>query len=182
MKNFLIIALFSIFCFSIVSTTDSCQSTIENFSCEFYILCLENTYHCGADGYPVGYGYKYCNKFTEHMSEFSESGQKWIEGTLVCLKKALLPLIDQNTTTCQLIHNAAFDSHPKCYVSNGFCELFLDPLHILQNVRGLLSVYEIKDMAQPISFKQILQTVGLCGVDVVRKFYDAVAKIIAENN
>lgn len=177
MMKTLLVFVFAFFVYQ-VHSADTCQSTIENFSCEFYKLCLEDKYDCGPDGYPVGYGYKYCSKFVSFLNDFSESGQNWIHGTLICLKKALVPLIDNSDTTCQVIHDAAFASHPHCYVENGFCELFLDPIHILTNVKGLLEVYEIRDLAQPISFKQILQTVGLCGEDVVRKFYDAVVKIL----
>ena len=158
--------------------TQTCDVLVEDQSCDFYKTCLEDEYQCGANGYPVGYGYKYCSKFLENINQFSESGQTWIKNTLVCLKKALLPLVDQSSTTCQIIHDTAFDSHPKCYVLNGFCDLFFDPVHILTNVKGLLEVYEIKDLAQPISFKQMLDTAQYCGDGVVKKLYDAVVRIL----
>lgn len=31
--------------------------------CEWYLKCLEDHYHCGPKGYPVGFGYKYCSRF-----------------------------------------------------------------------------------------------------------------------
>jgi Phosphomannose isomerase type I len=31
--------------------------------CSFYAYCLEARYHCGPNGYPIGYGLKYCEKF-----------------------------------------------------------------------------------------------------------------------
>ena len=71
-----------------------------------------------------------------------------------------------------------FDSHPKCYALNGFCDLFFDPVHILQNVKGLLNVYEIKDLTQLISIKQMVQTAGLCGEGVMEKFLDAIKRIL----
>ena len=175
MSIFTYLLLLSLVSFSLCQT---CQSLTEDETCDFYLTCLEDEYHCGPDGYPVGYGHKYCSKFTDHLADFSESGQLWIKKTLVCLKQTLLPLVGKDDTTCQIIHDAAFDSHPKCYALNGFCDLFFDPVHILQNVKGLLNVYEIKDLTQLISIKQMVQTAGLCGEGVMEKFLDAIKRIL----
>lgn len=164
-----------------LSQTQSCQELSQNSDCQFYKTCLEDSYHCGETGYPIGYGYRYCSKFSQYIGEFSESGQLWIRKTLVCLKQTLVPLVNSATTTCQIINDAAFDSHPRCYVSSGFCELFFDPAHILTNVKGLLEVYEIKDMSQPITLKQMIQTAGMCGQGVVDKLMDAIKKILGGN-
>ena len=92
--------------------------------CSFYTNCLESTYNCGPSGYPVGYGLKYCSRFVENDSLFSEDGQKWINGTLLCLKTALIPLAENTTDqTCKSVESFAFESHVDCYVSNGFCDL-----------------------------------------------------------
>ena len=31
--------------------------------CDFYIKCIEPAFKCGNNGYPVAYGYKYCDRF-----------------------------------------------------------------------------------------------------------------------
>jgi hypothetical protein len=177
MTSHLFIYLF-LFSFLSLSFSQTCQDLSSDETCTFYQTCLEDEYSCGPDGYPMGYGYKYCEKFLEYLNEFSDSGKLWIQKTLVCLKQTLLPLAGDPATTCQEIHDTAFDSHPKCYALNGFCELFFDPVHILENVKGLLQVYEIKDLSQPISIKQMVETAGLCGESVVQKFSDAIMRIL----
>ena len=60
--------------------------------CSFYQDCVESSVACGADGYALGYGGKYCGKFVENLAEFSPEGETWILGTLTCLKSALVPI------------------------------------------------------------------------------------------
>ena len=92
--------------------------------CSFYPDCLESTYHCGLNGYPMGYGNKYCNKFLDNYDDYSKDGQAWIDGTLLCLKSALVPLVENTSgQTCQTVNTIAFNSHVDCYVDNGFCNL-----------------------------------------------------------
>ena len=42
-----------------------------NGDCQFY-LELDAIKGCGATGYPVSYGYKYCMKFGENANSFNE--------------------------------------------------------------------------------------------------------------
>ena len=39
--------------------------------CNFY-LELDAIKECGANGYPISYGYKYCMKFGENSEKFNE--------------------------------------------------------------------------------------------------------------
>ena len=39
---------------------------LSNTKCDWYIDCLEKVFNCGAKGYPVGYGNKYCVKFSSY--------------------------------------------------------------------------------------------------------------------
>ena len=92
--------------------------------CSYYPDCVEAEYQCGPSGYPLGYGLKYCNKFVDNFDLYDADGQAWIEGTLICLKEALLPLVLDNTgQTCSSLSDYAFNSHVDCYVDNGFCGL-----------------------------------------------------------
>lgn len=100
--------------------------------CSFYANCVESVYHCGAEGYPLGYGQKYCDKFSESANMLSPQGQKWMLDTMQCLQ---LTLAKQSAafeaqessaaaaTACSVIKETAFDSHAKCYLDNGLCSL-----------------------------------------------------------
>jgi hypothetical protein len=48
----------------------SCSNPAEN-TCTFYTSCLEKEANCGAEGYPIGYGAKYCKDFTNASSKFA---------------------------------------------------------------------------------------------------------------
>ena len=126
-------------------------------NCDFYTDCLEAKFQCGAEGYPIGYGDRYCNKFTENYDKFDEEGKKWIDGTLICLKESLLPDMNNNDAeTCDDVYNHAFDSHVKCYTENGFCDIafdFANPIKTAGFYKSLMAVYEVKDFASLIAIK-----------------------------
>lgn len=89
-------------------------SLVDSQTCSWYPLCLEEKYECGKTGYPIGYGYKYCNKFGQ-LKTFPQA-RLWIEATLVCLKQRLTPtLADDKTMSCHELRNTAFATHPLCY-------------------------------------------------------------------
>lgn len=162
----------------IVSATafdEKCQNLIQDDSCDFYSQCLEEKYQCGEKGYPIGYGYKYCNKFLENFNDFPQKGQEWISKTLVCLKKTLnFKFLD-----CQDVYDSAFESHPLCYVESGFCDLFLDTEHLKQTMKALFKVYEIKDFVSAMSLKQVFQTSKLCGYKYLLKIGEIIKDIFS---
>ncbi|KAL4477720.1 hypothetical protein ABPG74_002870 [Tetrahymena malaccensis] len=131
---------------------------LSNNDCNWYVNCLEDQFHCGPKGYPEGYGFKYCSRFVEKYDKFSPAGQKWIDGTLTCLKQSLKDsLVNTDNKTCKDVNKIAFDSHPRCYVENGFCELFTkqDIQEIYQTLLSLLQVYQMKDFLSIQSIKQV---------------------------
>jgi hypothetical protein len=148
-----------------LTTCEDCLSMSNNYSCEYYTKCLEPKYTCGSSGYPLGYGFKYCSKFTLHLNEFSPKGKIWVQKTLVCLKQSLMSTFSD----CNELYNTAFNSHPRCYQQSGFCDLFMDPSNLKQDVKALMSVYEINDFASFTSLKQILDTSKLCGSHYLSK-------------
>ncbi|KAF8999272.1 hypothetical protein BDQ17DRAFT_1308587 [Cyathus striatus] len=94
--------------------------------CRFYADCLERRYQCGNSGYPLGYGQKFCLKFSEQRNKLSPQGQKWMLDTMQCLQRTLVPdALDTSTadSTCEALNDRAFNSHPGCYVKNGVCSL-----------------------------------------------------------
>lgn len=161
--------------------SNNCESLVFNNNCDFYITCLEDQYTCGPNGYPVGYGHKYCSKFVQYLPLFAQNGKSWVMKTLVCLKKHLFPLTQIRSTTCPEIHRVAFDSHPGCYVESGFCELFLDATNLKKNIHALLNVYEVKDFASAIALKQVFQTAGMCGVSYVAKITEVIKEIFTQS-
>jgi hypothetical protein len=42
---------------------------------------------------------------------------------MLCLQNALVPIYNNNMTTCSEIEVAAFRSHSKCYIDSGLCSL-----------------------------------------------------------
>jgi hypothetical protein len=94
--------------------------------CDFY-TCLEAEYHCNGTeySYPITYGLKYCQAYTDNLSKFSTKGKTWISAVRLCLQEALLKDADCNAD-CKKVQDDAFASHEHCYVDNGVCDLPLD--------------------------------------------------------
>src|SRR5688572_32600927 len=84
-----------------------------------FYRCAEATLSCGPDGYLIGYGARYAERFYRHTRPWmSPVGQRWLDATLVCLQVALRERIDARTS-CDDVRTLAFDSHPECYVDAG---------------------------------------------------------------
>ncbi|KAG5643928.1 hypothetical protein DXG03_009336 [Asterophora parasitica] len=93
-------------------------------SCAFYADCLESQYHCGANGYPIGYGQNFCEKFGARRAELSAKGQTWMLDTMQCLQRELVPEATSTVgVTCTSLEKKAFASHAHCYVDSGLCAL-----------------------------------------------------------
>jgi hypothetical protein len=111
---------------------------------------------CGADGYFVGYGTKYSQRFYKQARpRMSARGQKWIDDVLVCLQHDLRASID-TTTSCPDIWTTAFDSHPSCYMRAGFCTL--SPLDIAQ----VIWTIDTKDWLSRDAARQLVTTAKGC--------------------
>jgi hypothetical protein len=139
-------------------------------TCGFYTQCLEPKFSCGPDGYPVGYGDKYCNKFSsEHR--FSEKGNAWRLTTLGCLQRALTGFMSPDTvangSSCSTIEQIAFDSHPACYTQSvaSLCDL-----NIL-DWRIVFSVIDVKDMVGQKALKQMVEVGKTCAAGIVRDMF-----------
>ena len=46
-----------------------CDSLAEQGNCDFY-KCTEAAFPCGSDGYALGYGYRYCDRFGKYYDKF----------------------------------------------------------------------------------------------------------------
>jgi hypothetical protein len=135
-----------------VPADPNCRPAFQD-CCSFYD-CVESNCGCGASGYPLGYGKKYCQIFSNY--NFQGSGSRWRDATLRCLQRALIPFSQCPPTTCDQLKQEAFDSHAFCYTSSGVC--FLSP-------RDLLAILGITygDILTLDGITQILETAKRCG-------------------
>jgi hypothetical protein len=135
----------------IYPTPASCLAPVAR-TCAFYSACLEANRPCGASGYAIGYGEKYCSRF-DVDDTLSPEGDVWRDGTLHCLQEALVSELGAVASmSCDAITTFAFDSHPACYTGHSPSFCFLPPTDIA-NVLGtidgqdLLSLRSAKQMA-----------------------------------
>ena len=150
----------------------NCIYFTNSFGCEWYTNCLDQKYPCGDKGYAIDYGFKYCSKFNENISKFNAQGQEWVRNTMDCLKstlaKEIVPYFDKN---CDIIRKTAFDSHPPCYIQNGFCELFTDVTNYPTLFSAFYTIFDIKDFFSSEAGKQVFQTIFKCSTDIIVKVF-----------
>jgi hypothetical protein len=83
---------------------------------------------CGTDGYALGYGAKYAERFMWETYDIVEPAtQDFLIRNLICLQESFI----FDTTpemTCQELSSHAFDSHIHCYLESGVCELSITDL------------------------------------------------------
>lgn len=145
----------------------TCESPpLTNNECGFYTDCLETHYPCGDDGYALGYGFKYCQRFSEYEGCDDQYWKDWVNGTLSCLQQSLVPVVETNPDllTCDGIKSTAFDSHPKCYTGDG-TESPSAPSICFLPVRDqacVLKIIDKRDLIHPEDIKQELTTAAIC--------------------
>ena len=66
-------------------------------NCKFY-NCVDSMVPCGDDGYAIGYGYRYCSRFTEHYDKFTDD-VSMLQGSGVREFKLLANIIKSMVTT-----------------------------------------------------------------------------------
>lgn len=142
-------------------------------TCTWYTSCLQPAFNCNSNAYPLGYGNKYCSRFTNAMNMFTPMGKAWIQKTMVCLKKALAPYANSKVksgrgVSCNQLTDIAFNSHPRCYVESGFCKLFTEQNFddVVKTCKALWRVFDLKDLFQPRGVKQIAATLKTCKLSV----------------
>lgn len=152
-----------------------CQATCKEpplQSCAFYAECAEATLRCGGGGYPLKYGRKNCLAFQSDLAKYTTAGQTFIWGIMHCLQLALRDAINCDST-CNQVKDAAFDSHPTCYVNNGFCDLPAeDWWQLIKTVNT--------DLVGTKSFQQIVQTGGACAGQMVAKIDAAITAYLEQ--
>ena len=145
------------------SGSASCSDPAENITCLWYPDCLEQAHPCGADGYALGYGFKYCQLFASaNSSQLSPAGLLWRNETLLCLQRALVPLLSNATVTCAEILDFAYQTHPICYTESGLCKLSLKDLEAIREIVCQHTVTCDGQVWQGRFWEQIWQVVKDC--------------------
>lgn len=151
------------------SLREECYSPpLPNSECGFYDQCLEEFYPCGPSGYALGYGLKYCDRFTSDDTRdcVSEAGREWINSTLKCLQESLVPVIESDVqdVSCQSIKLEAFDSHSKCYTGGGEAIPTGPSICFLPStdVRCIFQTIDKEDLLSPLGVKEDLETARVC--------------------
>ncbi|RJE22488.1 hypothetical protein PHISCL_05174 [Aspergillus sclerotialis] len=142
---------------STLTNSTMCTNPAPN-SCSFYPYCLEGRYHCGSEGYPIGYGLHYCNAFTAAKSQLSPEGQAWVTKTMLCLQRALVPYATgQKSTSCDGLREYAFGTHPDCYVNSGVCSLSFSDWKVIVDTVSFTELFSSWE-----ALKATMQTAGGC--------------------
>lgn len=91
-------------------------------TCEYY-RCRERRHPLGPTGYYLGYGGKYCDRFsTVTRPTMTTAGQGWIDCTLSALQQFLENSVPYDADA-DTVKRQAYDSHPGAYVGCGVCSL-----------------------------------------------------------
>ncbi|CEM01511.1 unnamed protein product [Vitrella brassicaformis CCMP3155] len=142
-----------------VTTAGNCSAP-ERGSCAYYTECVEQTVPCGQDGYALGYGNYFCEKFRTQADAFTPKGQTWFFDTMSCLQSALVSA-DVSTLSCAAIRDTAFGSHAQCYyspsMSSSICSL---GLHDLLSVTRI--VLEKRTLLARETYEQIVSVLEKC--------------------
>lgn len=149
-------------------------------SCNWYRDCAAASMQtlCPDGGYPINYGWKNCNNFQNQLGQLSSAGQAWMWGVMNCLQNALLPNLPPQdcTATCQSVSTAAFNSHPKCYVDNGFCNLPVSDYWAVFNIVGIKQLLQVP--------MQVIITGTMCGeqwtAQTIQAVQDEIAALAAD--
>jgi hypothetical protein len=133
-------------------------------TCEYY-LCEEARGQCGAENYLISFGYKYCSLSLDglYQNMGSSLGKFWSLNTVRCLQSRIEKYIQkepQNSFSsenrCEQMAIAAYNSHPDCYIRNGFCRIPLrDKMHIFETIKS--KIFSSQTLGQ------MVQTLSKCG-------------------
>jgi hypothetical protein len=159
-------------------TVDACTRP-HTLDCSFYSACLERSTPCGAQGYALGFGEKYCTAF--RSAKLSPTGQRWVERTMRCLQEALVPEVvsagefskaPASAARCEEVFDKAFASHPACYTAKESSVCFLPP----SDVVAVLDTIGIRELLTRRTGAQMTHTVGLCVSQITRRILGLGAK------
>lgn len=154
-------------------TIASCGTPLET-DCSYYAACLEKAIPCGAEGYALGFGEKYCTAF--RGAPLSPTGRKWAGRVMICLQRALAPSVVEaasfakapaSATQCKAVFDHAFASHPACYTSKDDSVCFLPP----QDLLTVLDTIGLREILTVRTGKQLTSTAGICIGQITERIF-----------
>ncbi|XP_045203724.1 uncharacterized protein LOC123556806 [Mercenaria mercenaria] len=93
--------------------TGECRRLAGWGQCAFYD-CLEDRFTCGDDGYTLKISKHFCSKIDRNFGTFDDIGQLWLNRTSICLLSYMLPIYEQDSTTCSAIKDAGITAILNC--------------------------------------------------------------------
>lgn len=162
--------------------TQTCIDYVDSPDCLFYTKCLEETYNCGEAGFPLKYGDNYCNRLFENLEHFSITAEYCFQNSNLCLKGALFALTEYPNTNCEALKDGAWDVFPTCLVTYGYCSLFFDATNIIQDVKGILEIFNIVSLADKFMINQLISMTKFCGESVSKKLNETINYILLKKN
>ena len=62
-----------VFYLAVTVKAQDCTALVNAGNCDFYTQCVETKFQCGTNGYPLGYGNRYCRQFGDKRSCFTSA-------------------------------------------------------------------------------------------------------------
>ena len=120
--------------------------------CNYY-RTVEEDYACGAEGYPLNFGYRLCQKYLESESKITPRLKNWFPKVRFCLQN-FIETERGGIRDCDELHHRAIASHIPCYQDTGFCSLPMsDQLLILKITHKDILNMDILSMGLKIQVK-----------------------------
>lgn len=121
-----------------------------------YYVCLDGISDCGPDGYLLGYGARYAERYLlEVRPVVSPAGQAFLDAVSLCLQREMADFW-RPERTCAELWDAGFSSHPDCYVASGFCDVDLE------SQLAIAEAVDPEDRALPDQQAQVLAVAERC--------------------
>jgi len=200
-KFLLMISIMLILFMMTVASTIEEESRLDNNdvckprqgNCDFYHFCVENNIlSCGKDGYSLGYGLKYCQKF-QQISFQSQAGNLWRNQTTFCLQQSFLMEekdvegdrfdIGNGTfsrtrrfSSCAELKDFAFAVHAPCYCKEPYS---ICHIYNLYDLWAILQTIDIGDLVMSREGQQqTLSVIAKCWIGGGNVFYYSLGLLI----
>lgn len=124
---------------------------------------MESRAQCGAQGYLIGYGRKYCLQSLELERQLSDKGRAWAQSVRRSLVEHIQPLVGKSS--CEELRRLAFQAHSSAYTqaAPSLCELSLhDQIAIARMV-------DTADLMSIAGLQQVAQTAAQCAAHYVQQ-------------
>lgn len=124
----------------------------------------------GAAGYPIGYGKRYCQRFTSNQAlQDNTIARAWVWKTMIALQEEFKAFVIQRFQQGTLkivteteLRQAAFDSHPRAYTKGGLTLVVLLAPELLSEIMSIpMAEFSPLSPTFAASIKQVFVTTGM---------------------